>query len=55
MKYHFNPETGEYTINEEEAAPVEVKHLPEMPWPIWDDRPIDADRAMAAVRALSGG
>jgi hypothetical protein len=34
---------------------VEVTEGPEVPPPVWDDRPIDADRAMAAVRALSGG
>lgn len=27
---------------------------PEVPPPVWDDRPIDADRAMAAVRAMCG-
>jgi hypothetical protein len=34
---------------------IEVTEGPEVPPPVWDDRPIDADRAMAAVRALSGG
>lgn len=31
---------------------VDVRPAPEVPPPVWDDRPIDPDRAMAAVRAM---
>jgi hypothetical protein len=35
-------------------AAVTLKPPPEIPPPVWDARPIDADRAMAAVRAMCG-
>lgn len=38
-----------------QAVAEPAKPEPEVPPPVWDDRPIDADRAMAAVLALSGG
>jgi hypothetical protein len=31
-----------------------VKAVPEVPPPVWDDRPIDGARCMAATRAMCG-
>lgn len=53
MKYHFNTETGEYSYIFEDEEPTEEDH-PEIPPPVWDERRIDPDRAMAAVRAMCG-
>lgn len=41
---------GDFTLVVEPARPP-----PEIPPPIWDTRPIDSDRCMAAVRAMSRG
>lgn len=58
------PFSTEYLIVTDEdasAASAFVERLeaaappPECPPPVWDSRPIDAEQAMAAVRAMSGG
>jgi hypothetical protein len=36
------------------GTPETVTPMPEIPPPVWDDRPIDSDRCMAAVRAMCG-
>lgn len=35
--------------------PTVRKPAPQVPPPVWDTRPVSADRAIAAVRALSRG
>ena len=42
---------ADFTIITVEPA----KPPPEIPPPCWDAMPVDADKAMAAVRALCGG
>ena len=49
--------TSEYAYNfsDEGMEVTEIAPPPEVPPPVWDQRPIDGARAMAAVRAMSRG
>jgi hypothetical protein len=45
-------EDGDYVICEPEA---QKEPGPEIPYEVWNDRPIDAEKCMQAVRAMSKG
>jgi hypothetical protein len=58
MTKWYDPKNWIFTeggfVYEREGIEVTEIVLPEIPPEVWNERPIDAERAMAAVRAMCG-
>lgn len=54
--YYIDPDLVQMAtlVSHEGMEVTEIFH-PEIPPPVWDEREIDADKAMAAVRSMCGG